>query len=158
MARILLFTLKFFGAFAALEALSIALAELAKAFYWLTNARQWAVGLWSIIAALLIAWLFAPPALRLLNSTLAKPLHADLKRSARLICVLCGVTSTVLSLALQNLNFPPEVLSTFNAWFWNYLVPSLESALVALPYLPMWIALALLAFADEPKIEIPSPS
>lgn len=158
MARILLFTLKFFGAFAAAGVLSVAFYQLDRVIYWLTAAGQWAVGLWSIIAALLIAWLFATPALRLLNPTLAKPLPTDLKRSARLICILCAVASTILSVALQNLKFPPDVLSSFDPWFWQYPVPSLESALIALPYLPMWTGLALLAFTREPMIEIPSPS
>jgi hypothetical protein len=157
-AGILFFALKFFGAIAAAAALSVALAELDRVTDWLRVAGPWATGVWSIAIASLIAWLLAPPALRLVNPALAKPLQAQLKRSARLVCILCGVTSTVLSLALQNLKFPPEVLSSFNAWFWNYPVPSLESALIALPYLPMWIVLALLAFAQEPMIEIPSPS
>lgn len=158
MAGILLFVLKFFGAFVAAGALSVAFYRLHIVSYWLRAAGLSATGLWSIVIASLIAWLLAPPALRLLNPALAKPLPAELKRTARIICILCGVTSTVLSLALENLKLSPEVLSSFNAWFWNYPAPSLESALIALPYLPMWIGLALLAFSEEPIIEIPSPS
>jgi|SRR5580658_2684325 hypothetical protein len=122
------------------------------------NSIQWIASIATIVQATLVAWIMAPPALRLLNQHLPKRLPVDIKRRARLLCIACAVAADSLSFGVLNLKFSPEILSSFNPWFWNYPIPSLESAIVALPYLPMWIALALLAFGEEPMIEIPSPS
>jgi hypothetical protein len=87
-----------------------------------------------------IGWILAPSAIRLLQAQSATPPVPTLKRSGRLYAVIAIAVSTTIAFALQAVT-----RTTHGPPLWITCVAVFTSLIAAVPYIRLFIALALLA-------------
>jgi hypothetical protein len=98
-----------------------------------------------------IGWILAPPAIKLVQVQSPTPPDPILKRSARLYAAIAIAVSTTMAFALQTVT-----RATHGPPLWITCVAIFISFIAAVPYIPLFIALALLA--NPSSIEQPPDS
>ena len=108
-----------------------------------------------VLASLLfpaIAYVMAPAAINLLRPHGSEILPAEIVRNARLSAVLTVLAS--IALYFLTLQIEPSFISGSTPYGGTPLFEAIASTISAVPYIVLFIALSLLAKADEPSAEL----
>ena len=103
-----------------------------------------AISVVSLLTIAVSAWIMAPFAVRLLRPAGSSALSAEAKKQARYFAVLAGTATWVLSLVFVPLMVKLFSESSYSGFQWT-AAQTLESLLVNLPFVLVYIAFALLA-------------
>ena len=155
--QILLLSLKVFGMFTVAVFLDTALILYLPGLHFLP--LIFTIGSrgesYVIIVLLLaaIAWILAPSALTLLHPREAPPTNLQSIRHARILAAICVAAESALYYlaTIARPSFAPQLTTALaiNAYW------VIASAVSALPYIPLFIALSLIANPDTPLTLIP---
>jgi hypothetical protein len=155
--RILLFSLKLFGMILVASFLDVELVMYLPRLHFLplsmaVPSRDQNIALVALFFAA-VAWLLAPSAVALLRPRGSPP--AENLRHARNFAAVCVLTSVAIYLFAQveKASFAPLLTSVFRGnLFWGVL-----SVISAIPYVPLFIAIYLIATPGSP-LAIPPPA
>jgi hypothetical protein len=99
----------------------------------------------ALLGSICVAWLLTPAGIRLIQAPLSESVSVDNIKRGRIFAILAVAASIIISYFVMKAEASISTSSDFDPTFHHLVISPLLSLFAALPYMPLWIVLSLLA-------------